>query len=553
MHRLALLAIFLCACQGRGATPAPEESPNNGTTAGTTNNGTGGEGVELLPFRPPASKMRRLSHVEYANTIHDIFGDYVAVPEELEPDTSINGFTSIGNAQLATSRRGVEQYEAAALEIAAQVMRNPARVNLVDCTPDGVLDGPCTATALRDIGRRLFRRPLSDVELQSYQTIALGAARDLNDFWSGLEFGLAALLQSPSFLYRTEWGDESAAPGRRKLTGYEMASRLSYFLLASTPDEGLLNAAAAGELETPEQVRAQAERLLENPRAKRGLRTLWIEFLGLQRIDEQVKDPALFPEFDAKLSASMREETLRLIEYYAAGDRDFREIYTTRTTFVDASLADIYGLEIDAPAGDFVQVELPEDVPRRGILGHASFLSLNAHAAATSPTHRGLFVRQSLLCLPIPPPPPNVDTTIEEYGGEGVTLRERLSVHMENEGCSGCHKLMDPIGFGFENFDPIGRYRTKDNGQPVDATGELDGRPFEDAADLAVLVGEHPDAVTCLVRKVYRHALGHVEGEHEEILVRELSDAWAEDGYRFRELLLDLVSSDGFSYVEGDQ
>ncbi len=199
-----------------------------------------------------------------------------------------------------------------------------------------------------------------------------------------------------------------------------------------------------------------------------------------------------------------------------------------------------------------MEVELPADGRRRGVLGHASLLSVNAHAVATSPTHRGLFVRQSLLCAPIPPPPPNVDTTIDEYGGEGQTLRERLSVHMENPGCSSCHLQMDPIGFGFEHFDAIGREREKDNGVTIDATGDLDGETFQDAAGLAELVSSHPDAATCLVRKVYRHAMGHVEGPEEEVLVRELAAGWEADGFRFRELILDLVTSDGFLMVEGE-
>ena len=543
--------LLCCACQAEpDAEPGTTPGAQNNTT-GTAANHTTSPPVELPPFEPSATKMRRLSQVEYHNTIHDIFGQFVVIPD-LEPDTPVNGFTSIGNAQISTSRLGVEKYETAARSIASQVLRNPARNNLLDCRPQSFVDGPCATNFIENVGPRIFRRPLTAVEIQTYSTVATLGARDLRDFWLGLEFGLAALLQSPNFLYRVEFGEPDEDTGWRRLTGYEVASRLSYFIWASTPDEMLLSAAAEGRLDTADGISAEVDRMLENPRSVRGLRTLWDEFLQLRGLATKVKDPNLFPEFDAALAADMREETLRVVEHYMHRNVDFREIFSTNKTFVNRRLAAIYDLDVETDDDEFVEIELPADDIRRGVLGHASFLAGHAHAAHTSPTHRGLFVRQSLLCLPIPPPPPNIDTTIEA-AAPGQTLREKLSVHMENDGCSGCHRLMDPIGFGFENFDALGRYRTEDNGAPVDATGDLDGANFEHAGELSGLVATHDALSSCIVRKVYRHALGHVESHEEEVLIDTLEADWAADGYPFRDLLEAIVTSDGFLYVKGDQ
>ncbi len=547
---IVLLAALLAGCPPSGGSP-PEMPQNNVVVQPTTNNATSPPDIELPPFAPAAPKMRRLARVEYENSIHDIFGDYVTIGD-LEPDTPVNGFTSIGNAQISTSRSGVEKYETAALSIAAQVLRSPARINLIDCVPQDFIDGPCATSFIASIGPRLFRRPLTEVEVQTYTTVAMAGMRDLGDFWLGLEMGLAGLLQSPHFLYRTEWGDLTAGTEKRRLTSYEVASRLSYFMWASTPDQLLLAAAADGSLDTDEGIRTQVERMLRNPRSIRGLRTMWDEFLQMRPLATKVKDPGLFPEFDGELAAAMREETLRVIEHFMHADADFREIFSTRMTFVNARLAALYDLDVSPPGTEWQQVELAEDGLRRGILGHASFLAGHAHAALTSPTHRGLFVRQSLLCLPIPPPPPNIDLTIEPAQA-GETLRDKLSVHMESPGCSGCHLLMDPIGFGFENFDALGRYRTKDNGVIVDATGDLDGESFTHAGELADLVATNPSISSCMVRKIYRHALGHVEGDSEEVLIRDLENNWKNGGFRFRELLYALVTSEGFLYVQGGE
>lgn len=552
LRRCVLLLLVLSACQGQGSTTFNGEPVDPGTLPGTNNVLSPPAAGELLPFEPPRPKMRRLSQVEYRNSVHDLFGEFVEIGD-LEPDTPVNGFTAIGNAQLTTSALGVEKYESAALSVAAQVLRNPARINLLDCTPQSFVDGPCTTQFIEEVGPRIFRRPLTAVEVQTHSTVAMLAQRNLKDFWRGLEFGLASLLQSPHFLYRTEFGEAAAGEPWRRLNGYEVASRLSYLIWASTPDDLLLAAAAEGRLDTAEGIATEVERMLRNPRSVRGLRAFWDEFFQLRGLDKKVKDPALFPEFSPALAADMREETLRVIEHYMEQEKDFREIFSTRTTFLNGRLAAIYGVDAAAGSDEFVEVELPADGQRRGVLGHASFLAGHAHATMTSPTHRGLFVRQSLLCLPIPPPPPNVDTTIEDSGEPGTTLRDRLSVHMENGGCAGCHKLMDPIGFGFENFDALGRYRETDNGAPVDATGDLDGREFAHAGELAVAVAEHEALSSCMVRKLYRHALGHVEGDQEEVLIKDLEREWSAGGHHFRDLLFALVQSDGFRYVQAEE
>lgn len=500
------------------------------------------------PFDPPEATMRRLTQTQYRNTIHDLFGDDVLVTGAMEPDLEIDGFFSIGAGATSISARGVEQYESLAYDIAEQLLREGAhRTSVVGCSPSGVTDDACTQTVLRAMGRRLYRRPITDTEATALTAVAHNAQTVLADFHRGLQYGVAAMLQSPDFLFRPELG--APDPGRanqRRFTGYEMASRLSYFLWNGPPDDALLDAAERGDLVTDEGIDRESRRMMGSPKARRALRAFVSEWLHLGELDDLVKDTMVFTSFSPEIGPAAREETLRDFERLVFDlDGDYRQIFTTRETFVNRRLAALY--DVRAPVNEgFGLVTLPETLPRRGLLGHLGILAMYAHPTSSSPTLRGKFIRQSLLCDVIPPPPVNVNTALPEPTGMRRTMRERLQTHLTNDTCTGCHSLMDPIGLGLENFNGLGLYRRTDNGAAITTFGNIDTDRFTDVTDLSRLLHDHPSVGPCMVDRMYRYATGHAETDSEQVELAHMTDFYAAQGYRIRQLMFAIATSDGF-------
>ncbi|MBI5515136.1 MAG: DUF1592 domain-containing protein [Deltaproteobacteria bacterium] len=501
----------------------------------------------LPPFQAAPGTLHRLTARQYRNAVRDLLGA-VTPPADLDVDTSLHGFTSVGASQVDVNPRAAELYEAAALDLSGQAFNDAARrVALVGCEPSRA-DDDCARGFLARFGRRAFRRPLTGEETGRYVGLSLRTATVFNDPWAGLRYAVAGLLQSPHFLYRVELGQGPSEPQGRRYSDFEVASRLSFFLWDSTPDEALLDAAAAGSLGTREGVRGQARRLLQAPAARPAVQHFFAEWLKLERLDTLSRDPGVYPQFTPSLAASMREELLRVVdELVFTRDADLRELFDGRTTFVNPELARLYNLSGVLGPG-FERVTFPEGSPRSGVLTSAGFLSLNAHETVTSPTRRGRFVRQFLLCQELRDPPADVPP-LPPPGGVPTTLRQRLEVHRTAASCAGCHALMDPLGFAFENFDPIGAYRTTDNGLPVDPRGTFEGAPFRSARELGSLLRRDPRTSACVTRMLYRHATGHRETEGEARVLASLSEAFTRNDHRLRELLVELVASDGFRYA----
>ncbi len=503
---------------------------------------------EALPFEAHEAGMQRLTVAQYGNSIIDVLGAGITVPTDLEPDTALNGFVSIGASRTTISPTGVNKYETAAYEIAEQALAPERRGALVPCTPTGVVDATCADMFVRTLGRRLFRRALTDAEAGRYVAVAGEAASTLGDFHVGLEFALAGLLQSPHFLFRVEIGEPTDDPEHRRYSNHEMASRLSYVLWNTTPDEVLLAAAERGELLDDTGLQTQVDRLLASDRSREAVRNFFDELFVLQRILDEVdveKNGILFPNFDQSFRASAREETLALLDHHVFEvDGDYRELFTTHTTFLNAALAEHYDVALSGETPGFEQVSLPPENGRRGLLGHASILSIYAHDEKTSAAIRGRFVRQVLLCGNIPDPPPEVSTTFPP--SDARTLRERVEQHLMNDGCANCHARMDPIGLALENFDAAGEWRDTENGATIDPSGVLDGVAFSDAADLGRAIAEHPNVSACLTRSMYRYATGHVETAREEIEILDLTESLQTEGHRVRALLGHVVMSRGF-------
>ncbi|TNE88152.1 MAG: DUF1592 domain-containing protein [Deltaproteobacteria bacterium] len=499
---------------------------------------------------PPEPTLRRLTQAQYANALHDLFGEELTVTDRLEPDVPTDGLIELGASITTISPRGVELYESAAFDAAAQVMDDPAwRAEIVGCEPAGTVDAACAENFLSEFGRRAWRRPLTSDELGVWVGISGTAANELGDFWDGLEFGITGILTSPNFLYRVELGESDPdQPGGYRFSDYEMAERLSFLLWNSIPDDELLDAAEAGELTTRDGLLVQTERLLESPRAREGLRTFFRDYLELYEVEHVSKDPYLYNHWSSTIGVAAEEETLRLFEDWVFdSESDYRDLFTTTRSFVDPELAALYNVRAPSREG-FEEVAFTEAAGRAGLLGHASLLAMHAHPTLSSPTLRGKFIRQTLLCQPLPPPPAGLNTAIPEADEALPTMRDRLMFHMQEESCASCHALTDPIGLGLENYDGIGRYRASENGATIDPSGDFGNGEYEflDALELGQQVSKHPDLGPCFTSNLYRYATGHRESFGEAEAIIQLSDDFKGRRYRIAELVVDTVLSNGF-------
>lgn len=556
-----LIAVLTAGCyDGAAAVDSEQEAGSTagseageGGSGGATEAGEGGDSEGALPppppFSPGAPVLPRLTQAQYHNSIVELFGVGMPAPG-LEADTNPYLFFNIGAATTTVSEAGTEQYEQAADLITHAVFDDAARrVALTGCEPTGPGDA-CVAGFLATFGRRLYRRPLTPEEQARWLTVATDLAE--GDAWRGVQMMIAGMMQSPHFLYRVELGVvDPADPTRRRYTGWEMASRMSFLLWNRTPDDALLNAAEQGLLDTEEGLGAEAVRLLADPRADQAMAEFFTQYLDLGRLDGVTRDPARYPLFSATMIDSMRTELmLRVEDLINRRDADVRQLFSSRRTFVNSELAALYGVAAEgATPVTFVPVELPADGPRAGILTSGGFLTMNAHETSTSPTARGKYVRERLLCQPVPPPPDNIDTNIDDEMGEAKTTREKMEKHREDPSCAGCHMFMDPPGFLFENFDSIGAFRTLDNGYPVDASGDLDGKPLANARDLADLLPSDARVGECMVTQLYRHGSSRLDLPLERTGLREISASFAAGGYKFRDLMVLMVTSEAFRTV----
>ncbi|MCC7535361.1 MAG: DUF1592 domain-containing protein [Deltaproteobacteria bacterium] len=495
-----------------------------------------------------ATPLRRLTRAEYDHTVRDLVGDTTSPARGFTVDETPGGFHA--NTVAPVAGLAVEQYQTAAEGIASRV--NVDAIVACDRAADG--EETCARRFIERFALRAFRRPAEPAELTAITALYDGARAAGDDFATAVRLVVEAVLQTPSFLYRQELGagEVSGTGGTMlRLSGYEVASRLSYFLWQSMPDDDLFAAAAANELTTPAQIEPHVRRMLEDDRAREAVRDFNAQWLELEALDSVTKDPDVYPEFDATLASSMRAETERFLDHVVwEGDRTLRTVLTGNFTFVDGPLAELYGL--DAPAGGgLVRVALDAG-ERSGILTHASLLSTHAKTNQSSPIHRGKFVRERLLCQALPAPPPGL-MVVAPDPAPGLTTRQRFAEHSSNEDCATCHRLMDPIGFGFERYDGIGRFRTTDQGLPVDDSGEILGGtdvdgPFRGAPELAQRLAESTQVSECFATQWTRFAIGRADGPADDCVLADVAERFDTAGGDIRELIVAVATSDAFLY-----
>jgi hypothetical protein len=508
---------------------------------------------------PGPAPIRRLTRIEYNNTVYQLLGDTSEPANEFPPDEEAGGFDNQA-AVLVVSPLLAEHYMSAAEHLATT--HTPTLMQqLPNCQGSGIDEKACEGDAdafIRSFGKRTYRRPLNDQEVLEHLEVFREGALLGDEAYSpitGLEMTVQVMLQSPHFLYRVEFG--MAEPGSGdvvELTSYEIASRLSYLLWNTMPDLTLFEAADADELRTPEQIEKQARRMLETPRAREAVKNFHRQWLQLDDIEPGVsasgKNLAIYPDYYGGLPMLWRQETESFIDYAVfEQDANLETLFTAPYTMMNSELADFYGAT--GPTGlEFVRVD--RDPSRyAGFLTHAGLLALLAKPDRSSPIHRGKFVREFLLCQP-PPPPPDVVPEAPSVD-ESQTTREQFSQHSTDALCKGCHQLMDPIGFGFEHFDGIGRYRESEwAGLEIDARGELintdvDG-PYDGVVELATRLASSDQVKACVATQWFRFAYGRGATEADTCSMDSVQAAFAAADYDIKELIVALTQTDAFRY-----
>ncbi|MBM3787531.1 MAG: DUF1592 domain-containing protein [Acidobacteria bacterium] len=490
--------------------------------------------------------IRRLTKAEYANTLRDLFGVDPSVADGLPDEVSGQGYlNSLSPLQL-------EQYLTIAEKVLGRIVppKGGRRTEI-----DKRLFGPSSTparTVARSIARKAYRRPPTEAELDVLvATYDLGRRNKLAH-QQALHLMLKAVLVSPQFLFITPAGEAASSTGIVPLDDHQLASRLSYLLWSTMPDAELMTLADNGTLHEPAVLKAQTKRLLDDPRSRAlfdGFGAQWLNVGGLRR---QVFDPALFPQMSPGMRQAMYDEVRLFFESIVRDNENVIRFVDSDYTFLNGPLAAIYGLEKTVQGPEMRKVRL-SDGNRGGVLGMPGVLAATSFPNRTSPVKRGVWVLEQLLGEHVPAAPPDVPALDkqDQAAVANLTLRQRTELHRTNPVCANCHQILDPIGFGLEKFDAIGRWRDRDtNGQPIDSAGELPGgKRFSGPADLkAILAGRHGDVARNLVERLLAYALGRKLEGHDEIVVDDLVGELAGDSYRMRALITGVVTSYPFTH-----
>lgn len=494
---------------------------------------------------PARKTLRRLTNSQYNHTVRDLLGDQTRPADRFPNEDFVNGYTNQAEGQ-SVSPLLAEAYGRSAGRLARTAFLGGDSRRLIPCAPSAA----CRAEFIRQFGRRAFRRPLEPGEVARYERLFPAKG----DFLSGAQLVIETMLQSPHFLFHLESGP------------YATASRLSYFLWDTMPDAELLRAADSGRLASRQEIEKHVRRMLDDPRAMDAFDEFLAQWMRFDRLRNAIRDHRAFPEFSAELVSAMAEETRRLFRSLAWGDRSFLEFFSADYAYLTPELARLYG--VPAPREPWARVAFGPASPRAGVIGEAGFLTVTSKPAETSPTERGLFVREHFLCQIVPPPPAGVNTTLPPVTDEKPqTTRERLQIHLSNPTCAGCHTLVDSIGFGLEKFDAIGRFREKqeitiyptadelkshkkmkptDYKLPIEAAGAVRGlrnSEFRTPRELGERLAAEPVCQRCIVKQLFRYANGRSEEPADAPAIEQAYERFRGSQFRFRELIIAIAES----------
>jgi hypothetical protein len=421
----------------------------------------------------------------------------------------------------------------------------PSRRRIFACRPARASEeAACARKILSTLARRAYRRPVTEADVQPLMA-QYEAGRKKGGFDSGIEHGLRLVLANPKFVFRTET-EPKGAPVQR-VTDLELASRLSFFLWSSIPDEELLTAAAQGRLSRPAVLAQQVRRMLQDPKSRALVDNFASQWLLLRNLKGHQPNPTDFPNFDNELRQAFRRETEMFFESIIREDRSVIDLLDADYTFVNERLARHYGIP-NVYGSHFRRVALANQA-RRGLLGQGSILTVTSYPNRTSPVLRGKWILENIMGTPPAPPPPNVPTLKEnDEGGQPESVRARLEMHRKNPTCAGCHNIMDPLGFALENFDGIGTWRVKEIGGPVDASGKLsDGTEVDGPVTLRQgLLKRREMFVRTMTEKMLTYALGRGVEHTDMPLVRAVADSAGRQDYKFSSVVLGIVQSTPF-------
>lgn len=430
----------------------------------------------------------------------------------------------------------------------AGISSTPSRRRIFTTYPDNSAEEESAARQIvRNLMRRAYRRPVTEDELAGPMRF-YHAGREEGGFEAGIERALTAILVSPRFLFRIERDPEGLEPGEPyTISNFELASRLSFFLWSSIPDEKLLAAAESGELRQPDMLEKHVRRMLADERASALATNFAGQWLHLRNLDSKTPNARRYPDFGENLRRAMRRETELHVERMISEDRSVLDLIRANYTYLNERLARHYGIP-HVQGSRFRRVDLPEGSDRGGLLRHGSILTVTSYATRTSPVVRGNWILENILGTPAPPPPEDVPSLDQSASSEDLTVRQRLAKHRADPACASCHDLMDPVGFALENFDAVGRWRELDAGRPVDASGGLPGGDdFEGVAGLEAGVLERPDLfVTTLTEKLMTFGLGRGVRPEDAPAIRRIVRQAAENDYRFSSIILGIVRSEPF-------
>jgi hypothetical protein len=531
---------------GSAGTTSTRGAAGTTGTAGTTGAGTAGVAGPVDPNAAGPMPLRRLTNREYNNTVRDLLGDATA---------PANQFASDRDKTFAFRRAGdLALQDATLLRTAAETLAAaavPRLSTLLPCNPTAGEDA-CASQFIAAFGKRAFRRPL--VAAEGTRLLALYTAGRTTlklAFADAIGLVIEAMLQAPQFLYHWEAAptDASIHEGTViRLGAYQIASRLAYFVWGSMPDDMLLAAAAAGQLDAVAGVQTAARRLLTDARAKDTVSSFFADWLELDALKDHVKDATAYPMYNDALQASMIAETGAFAQNVVfGGDGRLATLLGAPYSYVDQALGALYGATVTGAA--LQRTDLPA-TQRAGFLTQAAFLALNGSAAGSNPVRRGKAVFTKLLCHELPPPPANVPPS--KPASAGGTTRQRVTEHDTNACARGCHSAMDPIGFAFENYDGIGQYRTMDNGLPVDATGsvQLDGamKTFNNAVDLTALLAKSAEVHACFASEWARFALLRADSAADAASLQAVTGAFAPDAATVQDLMVAVATMRSFRY-----